>query len=71
MNYFDALFFSGTKSTFRIFNKKRMMTLGRNGFGPAEGEHWLFWNYAGIPFMGRTRSSINDKTFLFSPEIIR
>eukprot|EP00976_Prorocentrum_cordatum_P004505 88493-Prorocentrum_minimum.AAC.1 len=62
---------AGVKSTFRVFNKKRLMTLGRNNFNAAEGEHWLFWNYQGIPYLGKLKATVNDKTYVFSPEVIR
>eukprot|EP00238_Polyblepharides_amylifera_P009269 CAMPEP_0196593322 /NCGR_PEP_ID=MMETSP1081-20130531/75322_1 /TAXON_ID=36882 /ORGANISM="Pyramimonas amylifera, Strain CCMP720" /LENGTH=586 /DNA_ID=CAMNT_0041917273 /DNA_START=84 /DNA_END=1841 /DNA_ORIENTATION=- len=62
--------FTGVKSTFRIFNRKRLTTLGRLRFAPAEGEHWLFWNYMGIPLMGRMKA-LNPNIHLFSPDVIR
>ena len=62
---------TGSKSTFRIFNKKRLMTLGRNDFRPADGEYWLFWNYMGLPLMHKVHSQLNARTYTFSPEVIR
>ncbi|KAK3257631.1 hypothetical protein CYMTET_33293, partial [Cymbomonas tetramitiformis] len=45
--------FIGNKVSFRMFNKKRIATLGRLGFVPADNEAWLFWNYAAFPMLGR------------------
>ena len=69
-NFYAKSGLSGTKSTFRVFNKKRAEIISANRVAPSEGEHYLFWNYGSLKFMGRVRS-VHKDSYVYSPELIK
>lgn len=69
-NFYAKSSLSGTKTSFRVFNKKRAEIISGPKVNPTEGESFLFWNYGSLKFMNRIRSAHRD-SYIFSPEMIK
>lgn len=61
---------AGEKSTFRMFNRKRMDILVPSKFMATKGEHWLFWNYMGMPML-RKMKMLSSKSYMVSPAALK
>jgi hypothetical protein len=73
--------FTGTKSTLRVFNKKRAETMKskKNVYiassnakdkKDVENELWIFWNYMSFPFLAPVLRA-NKNTALLAPDVIK
>ena len=75
----DWINFTGTKSTYRIFNKKRAETMSNSGnqfrkdstkSAKEMGEYWIYWNYMSFPYLDAVKRA-NPNTAIMSPDVLR
>ena len=75
----DWVNYTGTKSTYRVFNKKRAETMKSAGnqfvkdsskMAKDQGEYWLYWNYMSFPYLDAVRRN-NRNTAIVAPDTLR
>jgi|AntAceMinimDraft_5_1070358.scaffolds.fasta_scaffold08425_2 hypothetical protein len=75
----DWVNFTGSKATYRTFNKKRAETMSSSGnqfrkdstaTANEMGEFWVYWNYMSFPYLESVRKA-NKNTAVMSPDVLR